>query len=41
MFFFVIDFISFPPGSLNNYSLKVPEIGMFFDTKEFLEGISN
>lgn len=23
MFFFVIDFISFPPGSLCNYSLKV------------------
>lgn len=41
VFFFVIDFISLPPGSLSNYSLSLPKIGMFFDIKELLEDISN
>lgn len=41
VFFFVIDFISFLPGSLSNYSFRLPKIGMFFDIKELLEDISN
>lgn len=41
VFFFVIDFISSLPGSLSNYSLRLPKIGVFSDIKELLEDISN